>query len=67
MSKMRKAVTGRRKAIGGEDMKRHAYDCLLPLKHVDMYVIAALKLSCGWTKRIYSGYYQHPHVEHMFH
>ena len=46
-------MTGRRNAIGAEDMKRRAFDCLLPLKRVDMYVIGALKLSCGWTKRIF--------------
>lgn len=43
-------MTGRRNVIGGEDMKLHAYDCLLRLKHGDMYVIAALRLSCGWPK-----------------
>lgn len=42
-------MTGRRNAIGAEDMKRHAFDCLLHLKRVDMYVIAAPMLSCGWT------------------
>lgn len=48
-----KPVTGRRNAIGAEDMKRCAFSCLLPLKRVDMYVIAAPKLSCGWTNRIF--------------
>lgn len=54
MSRMRKPVTGRRNAIEGEDMQRCAYDCLLPLKHVEMYVIAALELLCGWPKKIFT-------------
>lgn len=40
-------MTGRRNAIGEGDMKRLRWGCVLPLERVDMYVIAALELSCG--------------------
>ena len=42
-----KPVTGKRNVIWGEDMKRSACDCLLPLKHVDKYVIADVQAAAN--------------------